>query len=489
MPDIWDLVVKERKSLRDILPWRGISSRSRWDEYAKIELALIKKFVEAKSASKSPTMVEIDGFVSRVGGRQFILRPSLAVDYGILCDTEGLRSLPSDYEFVHVRASRIGMKQGSRQTYSDRLQVTDCQTVTLPADDIKPELSTRAAGEILMEGYVDPPEQLTRNLVLSLTSSPGELNRVGGLTAALMPVKEQYSFEHSALLDSIKSSIPPDLTAEKRIHIQIEGAGKFDISPFPWNVYNSSWERWNSSNDILLFSRHADGHTLQETTIEFAAQSFVPRTLEEIWLRRSDFPTLVDWEVAGIAESRGFDLELAKYLIAVHINHPVPEDSQRDTFIGIISRGLAKLRREYDPLGFGGLVDLDVVTGSPPSVLAIARALARGDGSDTVGEDHIRSALAEFINSREELFDVWKENGKDFGSHAPPMVRLQALGRTALRLHTYLVRNPDSSRAEMREAMPRVQDRIFNHAIDEMLRFGLIYRSSLEEERYRVTYD
>ena len=488
MPDIWELVVKERESLRDVLAWRGISHRTRWDEYAKVEQALLRKFVESKSVARSPSTVELEGFVSRVGGRQFILRPSLAVDFGVLCDTEGLRSLPSDYEFVHVKGDRVQMKN-SRQAYSDRLQVTEWQPVALPADDLRPELSAKDAGEILMEGYVDPPEQLTRNLTLALTSSPGELNRVGGLTASLMPVKEQYSFAHKSLLDSLKRSIPSDLTADKRIRIQIEGAGRFDISPFPWNLYNSSWDGWDSSNDAVIFARHASGATLQETTIGFAAGSLAPRTLDEVWIRHSDFPTLVDQEVQGSSELGDFDLELAKYLIATHINHPRVENSQNQTYAGLIIRGLAKLRREYDPLGYGGLVDLDSVTGSPRSVMAAARAIARGDGSDAVTEDHVQHALTEFVNSREDLFEVWSENGKDFGGRVAPRAQLHGLGKTAERLYAYIGRHPDSSRAEIREAMPKVQDRIFNHAIDEMHRLGLIYRPSPEEERYRVTYE
>ena len=488
MPDIWDLVVKERESLKDVLAWRGISHRSRWDEYAKIEQALIKKFMESKSAAKYSSTVEVDGFVSRVGGRQFILRPSLAVNIGVLCDTEGLRSLPSDYEFVHVSGNRVEMKN-SRLAYSDRLQVTDWRPVAIPADDLRPELSTKDAGEILMEGYVDPPEQLTRNLTLALTSSPGELNRVGGLTASLMPVEERYSFAHKALLDSLKRSIPPDLTADKRIRIQIEGAGSFDVSPFPWNLHNSSWDGWDPSNDASIFARHSSGATLQETTIGFAAKSLAPNTLDEVWIRHSDFPTLVDHEVQGSSELRSFDLELAKYLITTHINHPRVQNSQSQSYAGMIIRRLTKLRREYDPLGYGGLVDLDSVTGSPRSVLAAARAIARGDGSEVVTEDHVQHALTEFVNSREDLFEVWNENGKDFGGRVAPRVQLHGLGKTAERLYAYISRHPDSSRAEIREAMPKVQDRIFNHAIDEMHRLGLIYRPSFEEERYRVTYE
>lgn len=489
VPDIFDLIVKERESLRDILAWRGIGRRSRWNEYTKIELSLIKKFMEAKSSGRSPVAVEIDGFVSRVGGRRFILRPSLAVDYGVLCEAEGLRSMPSDYEFVHVKGNRTNVRKTSRQAYADRLVISDCQPITLPMQDLRPELSTKGAGEILMEGYVDPPEQLTRNLTLSLTSSPGELNRVGGLTAALMPVKEGFAHAHSALLDSMKRSIPPDLTADKRIRVQVEGAGEFDVSPFPWNIHNSSWEGWDASNDATVFSRHVAGQTMQETTIGFAAGAIAPRTLDEVWIRRSDFPTLVDQQVVGGGESKEFDLGLAKYLITAHINHPRVENSQTESFSRMIIRRLIKLRREYDPLGYGGLIDPDMETGSPRSVLAMARALARGDGSDKVSEDHVRNALAEFVNSREDLFEVWSEQGKDFGSHVAPRAMLRSLGKTAERLYTYLSRNPDSSRAEMREAMPRVQDRIFNHAIDEMHRLGLIYRLSLEEERYRVTYE
>ena len=68
----------------------------------------------------------------------------------------------------------------------------------------------------------------------------------------------------------------------------------------------------------------------------------------------------------------------------------------------MIIRRLTKLRKEYDPLGYGGLVDPDMVTGSPRSVLAIASAIARGDGNDKVSEEHVRHALIGVANSREE---------------------------------------------------------------------------------------
>ncbi|MGP8125138.1 MAG: hypothetical protein ACLQEQ_04615 [Nitrososphaerales archaeon] len=490
MSDIFDLVVKERELLSDALTWRGVSTRSRFSEYAKIELTLIERFIRAKSAAYSPVTVEVEGFVSRVGGKKFILRPSLAVNFGILCEAEALRSLPSDYEFVHVKGNRIVREKTSRLAFTDRLQVTDFERIQLPTDSLKPELPMKDAAETLMSGYVDPPAQLTRNLLISLTSSPGETNRVGGLTSTLMPLEERYSTNHSELLEDIKKSIPSDLTAENRLRIKIEGAGQFIISPFPWSVYSSSASTWDSSNDAMAFSRTVIGPTLQETTIGFVASSVVPRTLDEVWLRQSDFPMLVDKEVQRYGDTTNFDLELAKYFISVHINHPHIENTQNESFAGIITRRLIKLRRDYDSRGYSGLVSLDTSSGSPRSVLAIAKAIARGDGTDTVSESHVRHALAEFVDSREDLFETWAELGKDFSAgQVSPRIRLQKMGKTAERLYVYLSRNPNSSRSEMREAMSRVQDRIFSHSIEEMLRQGLIYRSSLEEERFSVVYE
>ena len=331
MPDILNLVVKERELLSDVLTWRGVSRRTRFNEYAKIELKLIERFIKAKSAEYSPASVEVEGFVSRVGGRKFILRPSLAVDFGILCEGEGLRSLPSDYEFVHVKGNRIVRETLSRLAVADRLEVTDFESIRLPTDSLQPELPMKSAAEILMSGYVDPPAQLARNLLISLTSSPGETNRVGGLTSTLMPLEERYSVTHSGLFEDLKKSIPSDLTAENRLRIRIEGAGQFVISPFPWGLYNSSASAWDSLNDAKVFSRTADGPTLQEMTIGFAADSIVPRTLDEVWIRQSDFPMLIDKEVRRYGETTKFDLELAKYFISVHLNHPYIENTQNES--------------------------------------------------------------------------------------------------------------------------------------------------------------
>ena len=483
MPEPLDLLVREREVLKDVFTWQGIARRRRFDEYASIELALIQRFIKAKSAAFSPSTVEIEGFVSRMGDRKFLLRPTLAYDDGILCSAEQLRSTPSEYEFVRVRGTRVMPKSGGTIA-TRRLEVTDCERIRLPTDGLQPELSLKDAAESLMSPFLDPPAQLARNVILSLTSSPGELSRQGGLTAALMPLKDLYSESNYALLEEIRHLVPRDLTGEKHLKIRVEGAGVLYISPFPWNIRNSSASMWDPVTDTRMLLRTADGPTFQETTVGFAAGSAVPKSLEDVWIRQADFPTLTEDDISSSGGSGGFDLNLAKYFISVHMNRPRIESNDSDNYLGMINRRLLKLRREYDPQGFGGLVSFDSAVGSPPSILSIARALARAHGTDTVKEEHIRSALSEFVRAREDVFQVWAELGRTFGGSVPIRVKVQRIGPSAGKIYSYLLRRPNSSIAEIREEFSKTSDRIFNQSVDELEKQGCIYPTSFEDHRF-----
>jgi hypothetical protein len=488
MSDVFDLVRREREALHEAISWRGVIHRSRFIEYAQIEHKLIKRFIKAKSAAQSPTSVEIDGFVSKLGGRRFLLRPTLAADFGILCAGDDLRKLPEDYEFIHMQGLRNKTRGNSHEALPDALYVVDYHTERLPTEYLAPEISLKDAGEILMAGYIDPPEQLTRSISISLASSPGEMNRIGGMTTTLMPMDEKFRSSQTTLFGDLKRSIPPDLTSENRLPIVIEGAGRFFVSPFPWRMHDSSSSTWEQG-DAGLFSRAISGRTLQESTLGFAADSSAPKTLDEVWMKQADFSLMVDRTIERHVDSVGFDLDVAKFLITVHMNHPITISTQIENFISVIIRRLIKLRKEYDYLGYAGLVNLDATIGSPRSVLSIAKGIARSEGMDVVNEVHVNHALSEFVNSHEEVFDAWAELGKDYhSSQTSPRVKLLRIGKTAERLHAYLVAHPNSSRAELREAVPRVQDRIFNNAIEQMLSQSLIYHSAQEDERFSVVY-
>ena len=92
------------------------------------------------------------------------------------------------------------------------------------------------------------------------------------------------------MLEGLRKSIHRDLTSESKIRVPIEGASEFIVTPFPWNLYNTSGSQWNSTNDPRIFSRISDGFTLKETTIGFSATSTVPESLDEIWIRYAEFP-------------------------------------------------------------------------------------------------------------------------------------------------------------------------------------------------------
>jgi hypothetical protein len=483
LSELGSLLVREREVLKDAFTWRGISRRRRFDEYAAIEHTLIKRFLKAKSAAASPSVVEIEGFVSRLGDRKFLLRPTLGYDDGIICDAAQLRSLPVEHGFYHVTGTRT-VKSGSRSISPNALDVTECESVRLPTDGLKPELSLKDAADSLMSPFLDAPVQLARNVLLSLTSSPGELRREGGLTAALMPMKEVYFGTNYWLLKELKRFIPRDLTGDNRVKIRVEGAGELSISPFPWTVYNTSEAAWDPVRDAQVMLRASEGPTLRETSVGFAAGSAVPKSLDDVWIRQADFPTLTDEDMMSSCRGGGFDLCLALYFISTHMNRPRIESNQSDSFLEVINRGLLRLQHDYDSQGFGGLVNFDSSTGSARSVESIARAMARAEGTDVVKEEHVRDALAEFIQAREVMFDMWAEKGKSFGPGVPPEVKAQKIGPFAAKLYRYIRRHPKSSRTDLREEYSRISERIFSDSMEALEKQGCIYMTSHEDQRY-----
>jgi hypothetical protein len=228
-----------RAALAEAISWPGLKRRQFKYEYTAIEIALISKFRDSLSSSISPSLVEINGFVSRVGGTGFVLRPRLAVDYGIMCEMEDPRRLPTDFQFGRAKGYRIRTKANLREASRWRLRVSDFEQIRLPTDHLKPELTSAEAGSIILGGYPDPPQQLTRNLVYSLTSSPGDSTRVGRLTATLFPLQKFAANSHN-LLQDIQKGTPTDLTSDNFVAVSIPGVGRFQISPFPWNI-RSIW--------------------------------------------------------------------------------------------------------------------------------------------------------------------------------------------------------------------------------------------------------
>ncbi len=106
--------------LQEVHPWRGLANRVHIHQYAKIELELMDGFIKAKSANSFSNTVELEGFVSRVGGREFLLRSCLSSVDGVLCDASGVRSLPTEYEFVRVKGTRINLPPRIKEEYSHK---------------------------------------------------------------------------------------------------------------------------------------------------------------------------------------------------------------------------------------------------------------------------------------------------------------------------------------------------------------------------------
>ncbi|MGA2877045.1 MAG: hypothetical protein ABSE82_16125, partial [Nitrososphaerales archaeon] len=278
MPDIFNLLVKQRAALAEAISWPGLKRRQFKYEYAAIEITLIERFRDSLSASESPSLVEIDGFVSRVGGTRFVLRPSLAVNYGIACEMEDARHLPTDFQFGRVKGYRILSKTNSREASRWRLRVSDFDQIRLPADHLSPELSYSDAGDIILEGYPDPPRQLKRDLVFSLTSSPGELRRLGGLTTTLFPIQERFAASSYDLLHDLTASIPKDLTSDNLVNVSVPGVGRFEISPFPWDMRSMRTDEIDSG--VKSVPGSSSGASFGEMTTGISADIVAPKKLD-----------------------------------------------------------------------------------------------------------------------------------------------------------------------------------------------------------------
>ncbi len=488
MTGIFDLIAKERETLRGFEDWPGLKNRSHLEEYATAELNLIRQFDKARSASHAPSMIEIEGFVSRLSGRrQFVLRPCLSVDYGILCDLGSVKSLPTDYELIRVKGKRALSKTGSRYASPYYLEVDAIEKIRTHGISLKPEIRLSDAEEQLLGGYPDLPRQVRRNLLSSIISSPGELTRTGGLTATLLPIESSFAGRQYLLLEDLRKSIPKDLTSQYSLKVRIPEHGEFTIAPFPWSMHNTSNELWDREKDAELLSRKSTGG-IQEVTIGFSSSSAVPKSLDDIWLRRTDFPMLIDSETPVRVSSSRLNLDLAKFFIAVHTNYPSVESRVDDKLNRLIMPRLLKLRRDYDSRGYGGLVDLDTDTGNPQSILSIAKTLARGEGSESITEEYIAEAVTLFADSREDVLEAWSKANRNLNSgRRPYRMEVQKTGKTGERIVNFLINHPNSTRAEINDAIPRVQDRIFEHAFSDLLIRNLIYKSDFKDDRYSAS--
>jgi hypothetical protein len=113
--------------------------------------------------------------------------------------------------------------------------------------------------------------------------------------------------------------------------------------------------------------------------------------------------------------------------------------------------------------------------------------MARTAGIEKVGSELVRDAVDQFIRSREEIFTVWSELGLDFGdAQLSTQKKLASIGRTAKRIYAFVRENPNSTRTEIRENLPRVQESIFANEFDDMVRERILYQTSDIDDRYSV---
>ncbi len=224
--------MRDRKDLlAERFLWRGIRDRTWQREYLGSELMLKQLF---RDSLRSRSRIEIDGFVTRLGARRFLLRPSPAdFECHIICEGEGLRRLPADFEFVRVVGYRTTLKSNGRFRIDDKvIRVESYESIRLPSDFVRPEITFREAANLLVDKHVDVVKPLKESLLLSIISSPKDLFRIGGLTTSLMPLTYTLAPSLARLLSDILKTIPKDLTSDRQQQMRDSGLGRIGVSPF-----------------------------------------------------------------------------------------------------------------------------------------------------------------------------------------------------------------------------------------------------------------
>ena len=483
LPDIFDIIVKERKNFQvESLSWPGIYERSWQHEYAKGELRMIQEFQRALNVG---SIVEIDGFVTRIGGRKILLRPTPAsVDINVICEVSGHTSIPTDYDFIRIRGYRKFVKGASNYRLSNQVIVEEFDSPKLPRGYLKPDISLRDAADLLVYDYVDFREPLKTCLLLSIVSSPRDRFRLGGLTTSIMPTRPEMFDSLPLLFGDIRKALPMDITSNKNVDIKVPGVGPIKLSPFSWSIYDTTTRESSNRNRIRMVSRAGASFLPNELTIGISGETVAPESLEELWIRKSDFPIIIDDPLERRAQSKEVSLDLAKFAIITHMNTPAISTIIGNDLFKMVKNPLGKIKREYDPLGYGGLVDMDVQYGSPRNILHIAWSIARIDGSDDVGLGHLHEATDKYKEALVSTFNAWDDRDIVF-AHQSVNVRLGKISSSSRKIYSFIMDNPNASRPEIRENFPKLSESMFNFSFSQLE--SLIYRPSDLDDRYSVS--
>lgn len=444
---------------------------------------MIQEFQRALGAG---TIVEIDGFVTRLGGRKILLRPTpTSVDVNVMCEVAGNMRIPTDYDFIHVRGYRKFAKSSRSYRFSDRVIIVEkFDSPNLPQGYLKPDISLRDAADLLVEDYVDFREPLKTCLLLSVVSSPRDRFRIGGLTTSVMPTREEMSASLPLLFEDIRNGLPRDVTSNRDVNIKVSGMGTIKLSPFSWSIFDTSSREASTGVRAKMISRAAASFLPNELTIGISGETVAPRSLEELWIRRSDFPIILDDSLERRAQSHEVSLDLAKFAIITHMNTPAISTIIGDDLFRIVKNPLGKIKREFDPKGYGGLIDMDVLYGTPRNILHIAWSLARISGSDDVGLEHLHEALEKYKEAVISTFNEWDDRDIVFG-HTNAEAKLGKMSPSSRKMYSFIRDHPNTSLAEIRENFPKLSESIFNSSFSQLE--SVIYRTSELEDRYSVS--
>lgn len=398
------LNISPKKQKKAIIARGRLIEREFGFEYTPFEMQQIKKFDNAKKTD----LVEIDGFVSWLDRRKFLLLPTRTTNaIHIICRTIDGLNLPANNQFVHCKGR---WKHALGKSVYKILVVDDIYPAKPEYGQLRSDINSSEFQKSLFENWRNIDSIQQNFLTQYFISSPPLPNRMGGITVSLFNAPRELKVA-KALYKDLRMSVAPELLGSKKMTFDIpELARKHELVRFNWREKSSDFE--NISKSVQNSLRRRPSQNVFEQSIALLSQKHKPENFESLGLAKSDYPVTLEEHV----ERKGspyISLKTTQFLIATHLNSPSIELKTHDESLPYVRDEIKKfvdVKNDLAPefFGTGKMLDLDF-NGKPMSILNLAISRQRTLSNDTVDKDAIISTTNDYIDNLHLAFKIWDD--------------------------------------------------------------------------------
>lgn len=375
-------------------------------EYLKPELKQIQVFHKARRQK----YVELEGFVSWINNHNFLLLPTKTTHTAyILCELADGIQYPNYNQFISVKGKWTYVLHGTSAIPDQILQIEDIQPSSSGIEKIKPEISLAEFVDILFEKWSNI-EGTTQSLIAqAFVSSPTILTqRAGGLTLTMTNFAKKLALPQ--LSNDLRRSIPKELLSDKPLSFEVRELGtKHALPSFGWSDHVSSFDKIPEKIKTKLDRKP---QSEEEYSISLLQDHGVKLDFTNTCLIKSDYPVIIEDSIERKRQTFDSNYEIFKYLLAVHMDAP-------QVSADLFKKSLEYYRKELNDFiklneaflkysGNNQFLDLGI-NGKPLSIHNLAMSVGRGNSSETLTLDDVKSTIQLYKDNLQYVVDIQQD--------------------------------------------------------------------------------